>query len=193
MFCVILIPSGKLLSITCPPNFTAKTDTLTIGGCDYVIDLCFKCATINDSNEVILKKYRKIYRNCTESPAMTEQQVFDEIINQITQAYYIRYELCNCNVPPCNEGGLTFYFYSNVCWYKYYDSEFNTAIVEQCGNAYCLKKYRLCWTELEGEHTELMSSTPCGNWNSCDYSEIPDDPGPNDPPTDCYRYVTDCQ
>lgn len=176
-------------SYSCPTGYTSITKVITVGDCDYSIDICVKCPTGPVPGTITFTGFRLTNPNCNNS--LTIDQVFNGIKAAIMNWVFIQDLCAQLQAPPCNQAVvITFYWYN--CWNKekvnYFDGDY--IVYQTCDyDSYCEVKKKYCWNGNDFT-AETISITQFGAPNCpCNY---PPDPTEYNQPTECFRINTVC-
>ncbi|MBP7215544.1 MAG: hypothetical protein KBA52_07910 [Candidatus Kapabacteria bacterium] len=192
----ILLASIMLLvyndATACPTGYTSITKTITVGDCDYNVDLCVKCPTGPVPGFITFTGFRLSNPNCENS--LDINQVFEGIKAQISNHIFI-WNLCaELQAPPCNEGWsspITFYWF--FCWNKekvsYFEEDY--IVYNACDyDNYCEETYVYCWNGNDYTSTRISGPTMHGV-PYCPDQFYPD-PKEYNQPTPCFQIDTNC-
>jgi hypothetical protein len=170
----------------CPYGFDqSKTVTITVGGCDYSVKVCFKCEA--GTNPATLVTVYSITKLGSCNPGMNENEVIQEIYNIVFQANWLATNTCE-GIGPCDHpspGGLWYTLCFYMCWGKVTDAQFPfTVRMMPCwwgeSGVYCSELWRICWNENEQKYirTKFGDSEISGIFFCQGEVEIPGDPEP---------------
>ena len=169
-------------------------DTVSVDGCDYEIRLCIYCKP-NYPGEVKIHSYRLLYGCYT---TLTDQEIYDSIIAQITTSAYIILH-CEKEIPPCNgTERLNVIFEYPICWkivlYSINQNpDLNIYYYLPCDDdSYCEVTYSYCIDAL-GLHTSASNGTLIGTPNcTLESWEITKPTSYVGEESDCYIIHTPC-
>lgn len=82
---------------TCTSPWTTMIEIVTVGGCNYEVELCVWCAPAYPGEVKVIK-----IRNAGPcSSTLDQNQITQGIITQLMNPYSLWFNLCNNNLPPC--------------------------------------------------------------------------------------------
>lgn len=90
----------------CPTGFTSTTVTITVGGCDYDVQLCYKCRVVNvNPTEIDIVGFKKHDPTCVPVPPHNVYQALKVIETVIGSYSWIYSNLCGSAPPvlPCDD------------------------------------------------------------------------------------------
>ena len=191
---ILLVSLTFLLSFveafSCPEGYTSVTRVVTVGDCDYSVDICVKCPTGPVPGFATFTSFRLTDPDCNNS--LDINQVFDGIKLAIMNYIFI-WDLCDqLQAPPCEQGQqqVTFKWYN--CWYKekinYFEEDY--IVYNACDyDTYCEVVIQYCY---DGDVLipTPISVTQVGN-PTCPWEYYPD-PTEYNQPTGCMRLHTEC-
>jgi len=196
---LILVITTNAQDPDCPNGFDqSKTVTITVGGCDYSVKVCFKCEA--GTNPGPLVTVYSITKLDTCNPGMTETKVIQAIYDTVFQANWLATNTCDtigpCDFPPPGGTWYTLYYY--MCWGKATDLQYpNTVRMMPCwwgeSGVYCSELWRICWDENEQKYvrTKYGDSDISGTFFCEGEDEIPEDPEPGQKSI-CWELPTPC-
>ena len=86
----------------CPPNWDSRAIYVSVNGCLYLVEYCYKCGfTGPDPGNVRITYYGRLPREQQPNPDNCSDNEVD--INIIRQAVAERY-LIDCTIPDCSTG-----------------------------------------------------------------------------------------
>lgn len=91
-FSLLGITNTKLIS-QCPPGTSSQTFIFTVGGCDWIADICYQCPFTAHPNWFTVGKYKKVNSTCIGS--VPADDVKDSIIAQMIDGRVWLYGLCD--------------------------------------------------------------------------------------------------
>lgn len=77
----------------CPPGSSSQTFIFTVGGCDWIADICYQCPFTAHPNWFTVGKYKKVNSTCIGS--VPADDVKDSIIAQMIDGRVWLYGLCD--------------------------------------------------------------------------------------------------
>ncbi len=99
----LLIITNINVEASCPPGFTQTTVRLTIAGCDYDVEVCYKCG-ITYPGEIIINWVTEVDHSCNNF--LSIEQIIQQAKVEISSAQFIYLNLCvggGYMNPPCDE------------------------------------------------------------------------------------------
>jgi hypothetical protein len=176
---------------SCPEGSTPLTNVqLNIGGCTYIVELCFKCGDAMNAGWVSIWSYTKKIQTCDPGPGWTEEQILNEIKNQVSGEPFIRAQ-CGGNIPPCPDG-IQFMVLTPDCWRKYYLPGWGI-VNEPCLNFdFITCSFRICWLNGSYVKQDVYTSHP-SNYSCPALQEyqVPDPTIPGET-SDCFSVIVPC-
>ncbi len=166
----LLILSNVESNGQCASGYSSKTITLTLGNCDYVIDVCYKCEVTNPGS-VYIRQITEVDSSCNN--ALPIDQIIAQAYAEISTGAFIYSNLCIdswYDAPPCNGGTAykEFEIIFNYCWQirlrdNGYQHVFEFIPCED--NATCIETLRYCfanpgYTKLTSSYSSAQSP-PC--------------------------------
>ncbi len=153
------------LSAQCPSGSTHHVDTLTVGGCDYIIDMCVNC-TVTHPGTVTFNSITPIDSSCVSS--LTPEQQIKQVMTQTENWAYMYFGVCASGAPPCDVEEKRIDFNYPICWVVVYDSVNQRNWYYSCDDAYCRVTYDICM-EMPGMTLKktLISATQVNFPPSC--------------------------
>jgi hypothetical protein len=144
----LLILSNVVSKGQCQSGYTQQIITLNIGGCNYDIELCYKCS-VTDPGEVIINSVIK-------EPTVPYCSGWDfvDVVNYanayLTSGQFIYSMLCLwTDIPPCEtqRSSKIIKYKMPLCWkelndYNYYHEHTIKAI--PCNSDYCEVSVKYC-------------------------------------------------
>jgi hypothetical protein len=177
-------------AISCPTGYTSIAKVITVGDCDYIVDICVKCPTGPVPGFITLTGFTLVDPNCNNS--LNINQVFEGIKAAIMNFTFIQDLCAQLQAPPCNEAQpITFIWYN--CWKKERINYFGVDHIyySACDyDTYCEITKIYCWNGQDFTITIVSGPTQNGE-PDCPYSYPPDPENYNEP-TNCFRIHTEC-
>ena len=178
----------------CKSGYTYKKVTMTIGGCPWEIEICYKCG-LTYPGEVYL-----IGATPIKNPpcvAVTLQEALDYAYGQLGNYDYIINILCTNTpylVPPCPTQSQKLILNYNYCWkmkkIMYHGVE--TIRFLPCGTGYCTEEITFCFDVLTQSIIKttysFMTEPPYCSLEENEV-EIPDNVGDE---SNCFLYHSPC-
>jgi hypothetical protein len=188
------------LRCECPDaSYTERFVNLWVGGCEYSVQICFKCAGVNPYSHVNVMGFKKINPSCNTS--MNTQQIFELICQQVYDPNYLRTFICvNEQIVPCEptDGGIYYAFYREMCWRKVLLPD-GTIDYSTCNlaNTYCWEFWKMCYDPtLPPPHiryTLLYGPDYSGQYEElCEGEDEPSDPTVIGIYSTCFELHTPC-
>ena len=191
---IMLFLFSTFLFSTCPNGSQTAIRYLTVGGCEYKVEICYTC-NLTSPNNVEIFSFAKTNPSC--DPGMNINQVYENLNNQIHTSIFLN-ELCG--LPgPCDQypGGMWWTFAEDMCWQKeliQYNNQ-NIIIYFPCNlvNVICYENHRICWDPSIPGFVDLLMQGPeiSGDFNCAGMLEPPD-PTELNQPSACFFIVTPC-
>lgn len=161
----LLIISNVESKGSCASGFTQDTVTVTIGNCDYLITVCFKCAVTNPG-EVYIKSIAEVDSSCNN--ALPIDQIIDQAYSEISNGSFIYSNLCidswydagPCDGSPTNYSQFIIHF--SYCWQiknRYNGSEYIDDYIPCEDNAECTETLTYCFNASTGKYDKVLPST----------------------------------
>ncbi len=185
----------------CPTGFTPTSVTINIHGCDYIVDLCYRCSIMGGiPGTVQTIGFMRVPTSppCIPSPAISAQQALQFIETYVQSAAFYNTYLCTptITVPPCPAQSRQLeYFYHN-CWKAELISYFGVESLyyHVCEpEVYCHEVYTLCYDAPNNTNRKTVVSLTQVGTPSCTLS-----PAEVTMPTvvgqfsECFKLVTPC-
>ncbi|MFY8161801.1 MAG: hypothetical protein ACOVNU_10765 [Candidatus Kapaibacteriota bacterium] len=175
----------------CPTGWSFQNFIININGCNYSVNVCYKCApTALDATEFdILSPLDPINPSCTQT--WTEDQVINYAYNQVRQRIYLT---SLCEARPCDQTPKSrIKFVQYACWEYYRDSNGNLHLQACVNDAKCEVEYEVCNNGSALEWTIFSTNWVASTTPTCSYpnSTIPI-PQDNNTSSGCYRISTPC-
>jgi hypothetical protein len=179
---------------TCPSGWSSTIDTLTIDGCDYMIELCLQCNISYPSN-ILLRSITPLDSNCD----LENKDVLISMIYSII--YEPNYVSALCFYPgPCGSPTeRTWTMRKDFCWKVYKNDKENNKYMICDDNCYCTKTVVICWNNLTQSffYNTIQININCPGYNNpyekCpyNYNDLPYfAPGAY---SDCFKVNIDCE
>lgn len=133
---------------TCNSPWTTMTEIVTVGGCNYLVEICILCQFSYPGQVKVLK-----FRNAGPcSNTLTEQQIIEGVENQLMSPYSLWLNLCKDTLPPCkNAPPYVVKLEMPICWkikldyQDLQDTTNNVCLSYPCDDdAYCQQEYLYC-------------------------------------------------
>ncbi len=180
---LMLIFTANIYS-TCPDGYRPATFIVTIGGCEYTVGFCFKCASPAPSIGLIIEYFQKNDPNCSQSIST------DELLDSLNYELDTHFFLCDsCQIPPCDEDYIVVLRTYAKCWYK--ENNNGTIIYHNCHTYDCCKEETWC----EGPNGPEQKGAGIPYW--CNQTTDCTDSEPANPrsgySTGCFHLWTPCQ
>ncbi len=180
----------------CQPGYTLRTDTISVNGCNYAINMCVKCAVGPAPGDVILMEFIKLGAGCLQT--WNAQQVLTYINNHIKTSNYLLMHLCLAPIPyPCPAQGPEYTFRYWLCFNIEKISYFGEdhIVYRPCDyDNWCEEKYTYCYNpqtqKIEG--TRTSGPTMVGSINCGLEAHMVPEPTEYDEPTECFIYHSPC-
>ncbi len=179
-------------SYSCPVGYTSITQVITVGDCDYSVDLCVKCPTGPVPGLITFTGFRLTNPNCNNS--LNIQQVFNGIINQISIFPFIQQLCAQLQAPPCDQA-VEFTFRYPICWYmekiRYFENDY--LVFTSCENgAYCEDAWKYCYMGENFNREHVSGPFLFGDINcEIEYWDVRTPENYNEP-TSCFKLHTVC-
>ena len=133
----------------CPSGWSSTTVTMSVGSCNYDVQICYKCGLAYPGEATIVGlTLLPSSPPCTPLPINT---VIQQLYSQMSTYNFFLSNLCPymSTVPPCPEGSEEVKIYHNICWKKkkiiYFGEE--TFYYTPCSSDVCVETFKWC-TEL---------------------------------------------
>jgi hypothetical protein len=156
----LLVMSNVESKGQCASGYSSKTITLTLGNCDYVIDVCYKCEVTNPGS-VYIRQITEVDSSCNN--ALPIDQIIAQAYAEISTGAFIYSNLCIdswYDAPPCNGGTAykEFEIIFNYCWQiRLGDNGYEYIPCED--NATCIEKLKYCYNTITQEYDKILPST----------------------------------
>ncbi|MCX6148305.1 MAG: hypothetical protein NTW25_13810 [Candidatus Kapabacteria bacterium] len=193
LYVMLISMNYESSNATCLPGWsTYNGAVLNIFGCDYYIEVCFKCTPTN-SKSVKLNGYSKVDQSCISSTT-NEADIMNEIVNRITDANFIYSNLCIGSTPvPCDEYDAGEFYSIGVyrCWEKKWFDDYLWTVPCETGDDLCYYMIKFCFNFQTNEWERKMTQPPMIST----YFECPTvfPPNPPKPGTSaCFHLNTIC-
>ena len=191
----MLIITNINVEASCPPGFTQTTVRLTIAGCDYDVEVCYKCG-VTYPGEIIINWVTEVDHSCNNF--LSIEQIIQQAKVEISSAQFIYSNLCvggGYMNPPCNELGTSYAVFTiphKYCWsvqWIYYFGEMVLRYTPCDENAECNETIGYCWNgtgyDKVYSHFTGPQSPPC----ELEAHEITIPPYPYGP-SECFILLT---
>ncbi|MFH1050254.1 MAG: hypothetical protein V1779_04905 [bacterium] len=180
---------------------TSTTITMTVGNCDWIVELCVDCTIGPAPSTLSVNGYRLSNPSCI--PTLTPLQVLAQIESQVMTYDFIYTYLCDPiqNPPPCSTlNPLHWRINHWVCWqmeWYYYFGQYHLVYHPCDYDNYCYEDCDFCWEPLPPPNGAIIKLclTPVmvgSVW--CTYEgwqvDIPQQGNGNK--SECYIYHTPC-
>jgi len=185
------------LKAACPSGYgyTQTTRLVTVGGCDFNVEICYKCMGIQPG-EIRVWGFTKIDPNC--DPGLDENQIAAAIYGTVYSPIYLN---TLCGLPgPCESGNELWYTeIYEICWWKTYLNGNIWYFPCNLENCYCWILKKLCWDGFR--YVSLTVQGPawsCSGYNDDPLEKCPLEPEQvgvpteQNPHTDCFHLWTPC-
>lgn len=126
---------------TCPLGFTSYIDTISVGGCDYIVDMCVEC-TVTRPGRVTINTITPLDTSCLSM--LTPDQKINQVLSHISNWAYVWFDACSKVVPPCNESSKRITFDYPLCWAVEWDSINARYWYSSCDFSVCSITYDYC-------------------------------------------------
>jgi hypothetical protein len=141
----------------CPTGFSSTIRTITISGCQYTVEFCYKCDPTQNKQEIYIKGFTKVDPNC--SNGLNNRDVLIQLNGWLQIANNIK-TIC-LNILPCEEGVLEVTIYEPVCWkYIKQGSELWLRSDTGCGDAFCFQVFEFCYDSVLDEYRKTSTLGP---------------------------------
>jgi len=132
----------------CPPGYSHYELAMTIGGCDYKVDVCVECSPQAPATKIHI---RGIYLQHSACNTLPFDVVVANLKEQLLTQYYLNI-ICPNPFPPCDEKKFKeIVIETPICWSILKDLDINQNIIKiylACfDNAYCVETMRFCRNE----------------------------------------------
>ncbi len=188
--------NSNLIAQPCASGWVTPTRTMTINGCDYIVNFCVDCNPLMGTT-IRVMGFTEVDQNCVPSPFLNTSQLLNEITERVLSDKTLLTSFCSgdvlkpCDAPPPSTN-LAVTIAENLCWQKETLSN-GTVDYRACYwlTAYCSTTWTLCINSQGGVDRFIYHSPEIsGDEDDCT------DPEPADPPigqtTGCYRVNTRC-
>jgi hypothetical protein len=191
---ILLIVMAILLSASlysqCPTGYTQWIGTMTVGGCQFNVKVCYKCEVSGNAGEVQIFSFSKVNPNC--DPGMNANEVYQALVDQIYNSDFITIHLCQ-SVPPCDVPpyGFEVILAYDVCWQK--KNEGGIMVYHPCwdGQVICYMLWRYCWNGTDVVPVLLDGPDITGEIY-CNGGEPLDNSVPVGQESTCFSFNTPC-
>ncbi len=112
IFVMSFTMQSNIAEADCPTGFNMTTKTITIGNCDYEVEICYSCG-FTHPGDVLIGAFWQVNPNCTNS--LTISQILDALYAHIYNYSFILSELCPYGIP-CEEGWSEHEIHHWLCW-----------------------------------------------------------------------------
>lgn len=146
-------------SSQCPPGQSSTTMIFNIGGCDWVVDICYECPVTSAPNWFSPVKYKKVSQTCIST--VPENEVLDSIAAQMLDGTTYLLGLCTSSIPPCGTTNLTYQVKIYDCWFMRNIFSVGLEYVVCDYSSWCVQDVEICWDQTYGPQY-----FPSGVWYS---------------------------
>ena len=183
----------------CPPGYNyLQSVPMTLGTCDYFVDICTKCSPFGAAHGYALIRNIKV-QDPTCFNNLTFSEIIEEFNRQVLETYYYSY-LFPDPIPPCKEGWYEITIETPMCW-KISNINGNM-VLEVCEDSpTCNVTYRIC-NDLENQEFkyEYINHTISSEPFYCNQEHFPNNNAVMDifnqldeqQSSDCYYISTRC-
>ena len=166
----------------CPEYFTQSMVSIWVDGCEYEVDVCFKCQATLNRGEVNIISFLKVDTSCNTS--LSTSQVLDAISNQVQDYDFIRANFCDIIALPCfpvNQG-VIYTFKRAMCWMKIgYPDDIIKYTACYSDNTKCVEEIKVCYDPnfppTFFRKTQISGPTIVGDFGCQGVTEPPGYPG----------------
>lgn len=189
---------SNIYSQDCPSGYSQTFVDLTVHGCLYKVEICYKCtAGPSGWDEIQVFGFAAYNHDCEQE--WDYNQILQGIYSQVYTGQFFQ-NLCQQLMHPCD--GRTWeylhvqYFY-NKCWEKWkHDGLIWYVPCNLSENCQCIEIWRFCWDAINGLQS-VRTSGPnyyCLEQYECTTpeAEVPDPRNENDI-SNCFYLWTPCQ
>jgi len=116
----LLIISNVESKASCSSGYSSNTITMTVGTCDYIVEVCYKCEVTNPGKAYI-SRFWLVDSSCTNT--LDIDIVLGQIYLEISNGSFIYSNLCIDSwygAPPCGSGYKEFIIIYSYCWQQWY-------------------------------------------------------------------------
>ena len=177
----------------CEPGYTAKTVTLHVGDCDYIVDICYKCYA-SSPGAVKVNSITLVDPNCNNS--VNIDFVTWMIYQEISTGAFIYSNLCPGGineVPPCtteyynNPYFEVTYYYCWQKWLRFDGTNYYRMYVPCDENAECIERVYYCWDNVNQKinFVKEIKSAPQNPPCNLEWFQVPWPTTPNTK-SDCF-------
>jgi len=166
---------------SCPDGYNQTFKQMTIGDCDYIVEICYKCYFVSYEAAVVITSIKMEIppppeEPCEQDPPMSWAEIVDEVYDVVHQPGYIIDILCEGEHPPCPNEGYEVIIDHNICWRKYNDNGLINLVSCPTETGVCRSTYFFCWDYVLGvwQHNLIDGPDEEGDVD-CTTTE-PDDP-----------------
>jgi len=142
----------------CPPGYSHYELAMTIGGCDYKVDVCVECSPQAPATKIHI---RGIYLQHSACNTLPFDVVVANLKEQLLTQYYLNI-ICPNPFPPCDEKKFKeIVIETPICWRIIKDLDMNQNIIKlyiPCISAICEHKIEVCRTNDGKLWTETKSA-----------------------------------
>lgn len=132
----------------CPPGFSETFVQIWVDGCEYDLQVCFKCQAGSYTGEVNVFGFGLVYPDPPCTSSLTTPEIFEAICQQVYDYQFIKDNICNMTIPPClpYDEGIWYSFFREICWMKSLLPDgriwYSTC---NLSNTYCTEVYKICY------------------------------------------------
>ncbi len=196
IFMLIASSNFELKSQVCPTGFTPKFKILNINGCDYEVEICYKCDVTGPYNSLRVVGITKLVPACVQTWSI--DQITNYIWDYLLSKDFIDelFDECDNLIPPCDVPFTVDYYIErieDICWYKKNVGGLIHYYPCYSGQVYCQTIWKICRLPNNEYRKDLYyGPSVSGNINTvCPSSTVPADPALNQQ-TDCFNIPTLC-
>jgi hypothetical protein len=157
----IFAVSAKAQQEICPLGSQQMTVQLWAGGCEWNVDICYKCGLFS-TDQVSVIGATKVDSDC--EPELTFNDVLADLNSQVFDWSYLSTVICvGAEMLPCDEypGGLWYDLCYHMCWTKQIDENgrltYTACLTSQ---TYCMSGYRYCWDPITQQAVRYLMYGP---------------------------------
>lgn len=161
---------------SCPSGTSSTTMIFNIGGCDWMVDICYKCPFTANPSWFTFTKYKKVHQTCICS--VPENEILDSVTAQMLDGRMFLYGLCAGTIPPCGTTNAAFQIRVYDCWFMRNIFDVGLEYVVCDYSSWCVQDVEICWDQTYGPQY-----FPSGVWypfgdSYCETIIMPDTPPP---------------
>lgn len=175
----------------CPSPKLHYIDTLTVGGCDYEVDMCIEC-TVTHPGKVTYNSITPLDSSCVSS--LSPEQQIQQVLSQTSNWAYVYFNACPQNFPPCDTTAKRITFEYPLCWTVVLDTNNKRYWYYSCDDSKCAVTYDICMKMPEMTIQKTLVGGPTFiNTPNCylQGSEI-EFPDEHDEESECFILHTPC-